>query len=162
MNINYKYDAFITYRHLSPDKPIAEKLQKLLEGYVPPKGIGQKGRRLHLFRDQTELPTSVDLGSSIREALAQSRYLIVVCSAETEKSRWCMEEIDYFKSLHGYSNENILTLLCSPDGTVTFSEALRFETVMVEDEYGFHAEKREIEPLAANVSAPTLSVSKAA
>ena len=160
MNINYKYDAFITYRHLSPDKPIAEKLQKLLEGYVPPKGIGQKGQRLHLFRDQTELPTSVDLGSSIREALAQSRYLIVVCSAETEKSRWCMEEIDYFKSLHGYSNENILTLLCSPDGTVTFPEALRFETVMVEDEYGFHAEKREIEPLAANVSAPTLSQSQ--
>lgn len=159
MNINYKYDAFITYRHLSPDKPIAEKLQKLLEGYVPPKGIGQKGRRLHLFRDQTELPTSDDLGASIRETLAQSRYLIVVCSAETEKSRWCMEEIEFFKSLHGYSNKNILTLLCSSDGTVTFPETLRFETVMVEDNYGFHAEKREIEPLAANVSAPTLKES---
>ena len=160
MDKNYKYDAFITYRHLSPDKPIAEKLQKLLEGYVPPKGIGKAGQRLHLFRDQTELPTSDDLGTSIREALAQSRYLIVVCSSETEKSRWCMEEIEFFKSLHGYSNKNILTLLCSPDGTVTFPETLRYETVMVEDEDGYHAERREIEPLAANVSAPTLAQSQ--
>lgn len=160
MDKNYKYDAFITYRHLSPDKPIAEKLQKLLEGYVPPKGIGKTGQRLHLFRDQTELPTSDDLGTSIREALAQSRYLIVVCSSETEKSRWCMEEIEFFKSLHGYSNKNILTLLCSPDGTVTFPETLRFETVMVEDADGYHAERREIEPLAANVSAPTLAQSQ--
>ena len=29
----YKYDAFISYRHTEPDKAIAEKLHKMLEGF---------------------------------------------------------------------------------------------------------------------------------
>ena len=30
---DYKYKAFISYRHLEPDMQAAEKLQKLLESY---------------------------------------------------------------------------------------------------------------------------------
>lgn len=33
MEATYKYDAFISYRHLVPDKLIADRLQKLLEIY---------------------------------------------------------------------------------------------------------------------------------
>ena len=37
----YKYKAFISYRHIEPDMQAAEKLQKLLESYKPPKNIGK-------------------------------------------------------------------------------------------------------------------------
>ena len=150
----YKYDAFISYRHLSPDKPVAEKLQTLLETYA---GV-PKGKKLHLFRDETELPTASDLGGDIRRALEQSRFLIVICSEKFEASRWCMEEVRYFKQLHGGSNGNILTLFVG-DGTQppAFPEPLRFENRVVTLEDGaVRTVSEEIEPLAANVSAPTL------
>ena len=157
MDKMYRYDAFISYRHISPDKPVAVRLQELLETYVPPKDIFPEGngRKLRLFRDETELPTSSDLSSGIREALESSRFLIVICSSETEKSRWCMEEINYFKALHGGKNSNIMTLLVSTDGQVYFPEPLRYETETALDENGNTVEmKREIEPIAANVSSP--------
>ena len=54
-----------------------------------------------IFLDRAELPTSSDLAASVREALASSRYLIVICSPAAAKSRWVNEEIRYFKSLGG-------------------------------------------------------------
>ena len=160
MSGEYKYDAFISYRHLSPDKPIAERLQKLLEAYVPPKNNrgGRKAQKLRLFRDETELPTSNDLGGDIKLALEQSRFLVVVCSENFEKSKWCMQEVAYFQELHGGSNRQILTLFVGdPDVPPFFPEPLRYEpkTVLLPD--GTETVVREeIEPLAANVSAKTL------
>ncbi|MBQ5959043.1 MAG: toll/interleukin-1 receptor domain-containing protein [Firmicutes bacterium] len=188
MEKQYKYDAFISYRHLSPDKPIAIRLQKLLETYTPPKGaVGQvdqadaesqpgasgqngqpnpaarqnqpKPRKLHLFRDESELPTSNDLGADIQSALEQSRFLVVICSPQFEKSKWCMQEVTYFKALHGGSNRNILPLLVDdPDHSPVFPDALRYETRQVTRPDGTVEEiQNEIEPLAANVSAKSLS-----
>ena len=173
MEKQYKYDAFISYRHLSPDKPIAIRLQKLLETYTPPKGaVGQNGqpnpaarqnqpkpRKLHLFRDESELPTSNDLGADIQSALEQSRFLVVICSPQFEKSKWCMQEMTYFKALHGGSNRNILPLLVDdPDHSPVFPDALRYETQQVTRPDGTVEEiQNEIEPLAANVSAKSLS-----
>ena len=155
----YKYDAFISYRHRAPDKPIAEQLQKLIETYVAPKALRRDGekKKLHLFRDETELPTSSDLGGDIKRALAQSRFLVVICSPEYEKSKWCMEELRYFKELHGGSNRDILTMLAGdPDQPPCFPELLRYETVTVTEENGTVAQvQQEIEPLASNVSAKT-------
>ena len=37
----------------------------------------------------------------VREALAPSRWLIVVCSPETARSHWVAQEIMLFKQLHG-------------------------------------------------------------
>ena len=159
MSDTYQYDAFISYRHLSPDKPVAERLQKLLETYVPPKGVLPEGekKKLHLFRDETELPTSNDLGGDIKRALENARYLVVICTPNFEKSKWCMEEVTYFKQLHGGSNRNILTLLADdPDHRPAFPEILRFETVTETLETGETVQtQKEIEPLAANVSAKT-------
>ncbi|MBR1483842.1 MAG: toll/interleukin-1 receptor domain-containing protein [Ruminococcus sp.] len=155
MSTEYRYDAFISYRHTTPDKPLAAYLQRLLEAYVPPKGVAE-GRRLRIFRDETELPTSSNLSNSIETALQQSRFLIVVCSPETEKSKWCMQEIEYFKQLHGGTNENIITMLAGFDGVISFPDSLRYKTVVVNG-----AETRqEVEPLAANACAPTLSLAK--
>ena len=91
-----RYDAFISYRHLPLDKAVAIKLQYLLEMYKPPKGILLKNtnRIRRIFRDESELPTSGDLGADIRSALASSSFLILICSRETVQSKWCMEEVN--------------------------------------------------------------------
>ena len=157
MEKEFKYNAFISYRHLDPDKPVAEKLQQLLETYVPPKGVSSRSpKKLKLFRDESELPTSSDLSADIHNALQNSEFLIVVCSPETKESKWCIEEINSFKALHNNRNYHILTMYVSRDGVVSFPQELCSESVTYTDPDGNTVElQRELEPLAANVSAPT-------
>lgn len=66
----YRYDGFISYRHHPRDMKIAAKLMSLLE-----KMSTSDKRRLRIFRDQSELPTSDNLGNDIHTALEQSRFL---------------------------------------------------------------------------------------
>ena len=67
-----RYRAFISYS--SPDRSVAEKLQRSLESYRIPKplrrsGIHRNGRISPIFRDRSDLKASADLGQTIREAL---------------------------------------------------------------------------------------------
>ena len=62
------YNAFISYRHLEIDSYVAEKLQKLLENYKPPKGVGETDRIQYIFLDRSELPTSKSLDQSLKDA----------------------------------------------------------------------------------------------
>ena len=159
---NYKYDAFISYRHSTKDKMIAEKLQKLLETYRPSqKGKYNRTARIQrVFRDESELPTSGDLAMDIQTALEQSAFLIVVCSEETSKSIWCMKEIEYFKQLHQGNNENILTLLVSGNPHEVFPKELCYETKeLLLNDGSKVSQTVEVEPLAANITAPTLKQS---
>lgn len=159
MGINYKYDAFISYRHVSPDKEIAEKLQKKLENYTPPKALrsDKKQGRWHIFRDETELPTSSDLSNDIKAALESSRFLIVICSRTTKNSRWCMEEIEYFKELHNGNNANIITLVADGNPKDVFPPLLCNELIPVTDKFGNTTYQNHIiEPLAANVTGKSL------
>jgi len=155
----YKYNAFISYRHISPDKEIAEKLQKKLENYKPPRSlsVNKKTEKWRIFRDETELPTSSNLSADIKKALDESEYLIVVCSKNTAESRWCMEEIEYFKQLHNGNNSNIITLVADGNPEEVFPEALCNELIPVTDEAGnVTYQKHVIEPLAANVAGKNL------
>lgn len=109
-----KYWAFISYRH-ADNKPLqnpagnrwADWLHAELEGYaVPSSLLGKKTRSgeigprlLPCFKDEAELPTHADLGNQIREALNDSRYLIVICSPRAVQSKYVDEEIRHFKSL---------------------------------------------------------------
>jgi hypothetical protein len=100
-----KYWAFISYSHA--DSRWAQWLHRSLETYpIPARLHGRHGpdgpipRRLRpVFRDQDELPSAPDLTRKIRDALAQSRYLIVLCSPHAAVSRWVDKEIDAFKEL---------------------------------------------------------------
>jgi WD40 repeat protein len=100
-----KYWAFISYSHT--DKEWGDWLHKTLETYrVPSRLVGRESRDgiipsriFPVFRDREELPVSSDLGTNISEALRESRYLIVVCSPRSARSRWVGEEIKAFKSL---------------------------------------------------------------
>ena len=162
MGKEFLYDAFISYRHTNLDKIIADRLQRLLEKYVPPASVNseKKGARLHLFRDETELPTSNNLSEDIKNALEDSRFLIVVCSKTTAQSKWCMQEITYFKELHGGSTKNIITLLTEGEPSEVFPHELCSEMRVITNSDGsVHVETVEIEPLAANVAAPTVSES---
>lgn len=102
---NYKYWAFISYSHA--DEEWAEWLHKSLETYrIPKKLVGREmpvgvvPRRLFpVFRDRDELPGASDLGGNIKQALRQSRYIIVICSPKSAVSKWVNEEIKGFKSL---------------------------------------------------------------
>jgi len=158
MGIEYKYNAFISYRHISPDKEIAEKLQKKLENYKPPKSLA-KGKRSggwRVFRDETELPTSSNLSDDIRVALEKSEYLIVICSKTTKDSKWCMEEVEYFKKLHNGNNANIITLIADGNPEDVFPPILCNELIPVTDDEGNTTyQNHVIEPLAANVAAKT-------
>ncbi len=101
----YKYWAFISYSHA--DEEWAQWLHKSLETYkVPKKLVGRQTplgalprRVFPVFRDRDELPGASDLGGNIRQALTQSRYIIVICSPKSAISKWVNEEIKGFKSL---------------------------------------------------------------
>ena len=148
----YRYKAFISYRHISPDDKIAEKLHSLIENYSIPKairdfqGISKMGR---VFRDKEELPLSSNLGDDIHQALENSEWLICICSPEFLKSKWCAEEINYFISLGRH--DHILTVLVDGEPEEAFPEALRFEEID-----GVRIEK---EPLAADVRADSVEES---
>jgi hypothetical protein len=101
----FKYWAFISYS--TRDQKWADWLHRSLEGYVVPKKLvgretycGTVPKRLFpVFRDRAELSSSTDLGANLREALQQSRALLVICSPQSARSRWVDEEILTFVRL---------------------------------------------------------------
>jgi hypothetical protein len=153
----FKYRAFITYNHA--DRRAAEWIHKAIESYRIPKSlVGQPGRdgpvpeRLFpLFRDRDELSSSPDLSAAIREALAQSAYLIALCSPASSESRWVNAEIMEFKRLGRSDRIHALIVegrpnLGSAEGGC-FPPALRF--ALGSD--GTIDELQPVEPLAADM-----------
>ena len=155
---SYMYDAFISYRHTYPDIRIAERLHRLLETYNTPRRLvrqGKKQRLSRVFRDREELPTSSDLNSDIDQALKQSRYLIVICSPRTPKSRWVTSEIERFRQLHG--NDRILAILIEGEPDQAFPEGLLGKSGSAGEKDGnFYEINKVTEPLAADVRAANI------
>ena len=100
-----RYWAYLSYSHR--DEADAKWLHRALEHYrVPSAMVGRPGACgpipasfAPVFRDRQELAASSDLGGGIREALKQSRFLIVLCSPAAAASHWTNEEIVAFKRL---------------------------------------------------------------
>lgn len=158
--MEYKYKAFISYRHLEPDMQAAERLQKLLEGYKPPKNLGKTKENWRIFRDVSELQSNSDLSEDIKNAIETSEYLIVICSPKYTESKWCMQELTRFRDLHGNTNQNIITLLVSGEPQESFPEELTYTEMTTTNEKGEEVKvKVEVEPLAANIKADTLKES---
>lgn len=124
-----KYKAFISYRHIEPDATVAQKLQKLLEAYKAPYITSADGNILprkigKIFLDKTDTNAVYSLDKAIKEGLENSQYLIVVCSKETAKSPYCMEEIDYFKEINHGSTNNILVVLLEGEPSQVLPKSL--------------------------------------
>lgn len=131
----YKYDAFISYRHLEPDASVAEAIHKMVESYKAPKELykDNKAPTFRVFRDRDEL-TVKDLNESIVEALEESRFLIVIVSRRTKLSPWCLREIDLFRKFHG--DGNILPVLIEGEPSESFPNSLLSLTREIETEEG--------------------------
>jgi tetratricopeptide (TPR) repeat protein len=105
-NLNQRYWAFLSYSH--KDSARADWLHRALERFRVPRTLvgrptpwGEAPAGFSpIFRDRHELAASGDLGITIRDALAASRCLIVLCSPDAAASRWTNEEILAFKKLN--------------------------------------------------------------
>jgi TPR repeat protein len=86
------YDAFISYSH-DKDKPIAAALQAVVQKLGKP---WYRRRVLRMFRDDTSLSATPQLWPSIEEALAQSRYFVLLASPEAAASKWVNKEVTYW------------------------------------------------------------------
>ena len=155
---NYKYDAFISYRHCDLDKFVAENLHRILESYELPKSIKEKlnvtGKAFkRVFRDQEELPLSSNLEDPIIEALKNSKYLIVICSPRLKDSLWCKKEIQTFKKLRG--RKNIFCVLIEGEPSDSFPEEVLFDEEEIVENGKKVKQKIMVEPLAADVRADT-------
>src|ERR1700753_3594872 len=94
------YNAFISYSH-SADALVAAALQSALHRFAKP---WYKLRALQIFRDQTNLAVNPALWSSIRDALDQSQFFILLASPEAAASPWVGKEAEYWITNNGLSH----------------------------------------------------------
>ena len=144
-----KYAAFISYRHVDPDRGWAIWLHRALEGYRTPSALvtgGVRRRVGRVFRDEEELAASSDLSAEIEQALDDSAYLIVVSSPRTPASQWVNAEIAHFQETG--RGDRVLALLIEGQPFESFPPALR--AIRPAAKSGELTE-REVEPLAADV-----------
>jgi hypothetical protein len=139
-----RYWAFISYSHR--DAAFGRRLHRQLENYALPRRLvgretkqGTVPRKLApIFRDREEFAAAHDLSAQVREALRQSRCLIVVCSPASAGSEWVSREIALFRELH--PDRPILAAVRDGEPHECFPPAL----------LGEDASGTAIEPLAAD------------
>ncbi|UJP00708.1 MAG: toll/interleukin-1 receptor domain-containing protein, partial [Nitrosomonas sp.] len=148
-----EYAAFISYRHVAQDRQWAQWLIQALETYRVPKhlqNLGYPQRIGKVFRDEDELPLSSDLTDQIKQALAVSRNLIVICSPDTPQSKWIEREIELFKEMG--KAERIHAFLIAGEPRTSFPDSLTHHQKTIAKEDGTVTTIiEEREPLAANV-----------
>lgn len=129
-----KYWAFISYS--SKDKKWGKWLHCRLESYPIPKEFHDNelfdravlGKNLRpIFRDRDELSGSADLGPAIKNGLRQSRFLIVLCSPNSAKSKWVNQEIEDFKALDSQNHLRILALILDGEPNASSNPAFNAE-----------------------------------
>jgi tetratricopeptide (TPR) repeat protein len=117
------YWAFISYN--SHDRSCARWLQRALENYRIPHRlvgratpVGPAPKRLRpIFRDRTDLAADPNLRAKVESVLAESAYLIVICSPQAAASRWVEREIQLFQATHGSSRILAVILAGEPNDT---------------------------------------------
>lgn len=118
---DYRYDGYIAYSRL--DREFARKLQQDVEARfrsISPKLRGSR-RQILLCRDETDFTASEDLPASIRQKLAESRKLIVICSPNARQhSYWVPREINCFRELSATrpASTKIIAVLAGGDDPV--------------------------------------------
>ena len=140
-----RYTAFLSYSH--KDTAAAGRLHRRLEAYrLPRRLVGSEtprgpvpARLWPIFRDREELPAATDLSETVREALAQSGALIVLCSPRSAGSLWVAEEIETFRRLH--PDRPVLAAVLEGDPPDCFPKALR----------AFSRDRAGHEPLATDL-----------
>jgi TIR domain len=110
-----RYDAFISYS-AAKDKPIAAALQSVVQKLGKP---WYKVRALRAFCRHTSLAATPDAWRTIEQALADSRFLILLVSPEAAASPSVNKEIAYW-----LDTKSADTLLIGvTDGVLTWDNA---------------------------------------
>lgn len=123
-----RFRAFVSYAHA--DSARAGRLQSRLETYRIPETVGElpeldgaRGDAVGpIFRDREDLSAAADLSEAVRDALAASQALVVVCTPNTPRSQWVSREIELFRSLH--PDRPVLAALFEGEPKEAFPEAL--------------------------------------
>ena len=134
--VNSHYDAFISYQHNERDSAVAKEIHQSLERFRLPRALRKNGMKgiTRIFRDTDELPLTIDLGSEISEALDNSDYLIIICSAAWKESRWCRRELVHFLKTH--DKKHVLTVISEGDPMEMIPEVLLWDEEKGEREEG--------------------------
>ncbi len=152
------FDAFICHAALPGDRIIAGRLKLELEKYKIPGNISRMNARSYcrsVFTDPGQA-SDVPPEQSVLDALQKSRFLIVLCSPELVKSARAMYILDYFWQLK--KGNGILTMLIGGSPEESFPDLVRkaVKSVWSEERQEYEEQLYEIEPLAADISAPVL------
>ncbi len=148
MNGSYKYYAFISYKR--EDAHYAKWLQKKLQNYRLPvslqKTINKERIRLNdqsgtpkrlspIFRDQSDLVPGI-LDQSLHNAVAESKYLIVICSRNAFRNPTYLDlEIRSFLET-GHRVDQIIPLIIDEDCPHPELECFPPELQKLNREYG--------------------------
>lgn len=126
---DYKYIAFISYRHIQPDAAIAAKIHTLIETFKLPKEFLVDGKKpnFRVFRDREEL-TTTSLNDSLDVALRSSKFLIVICSKRLPLSQWCTKEVETFVALRGINR--VIPVLIEGEPHESFPVILRDKEIL--------------------------------
>ena len=120
----FRYKAFISYSWA--DASWGSWLHKALETYRTPKVlIGRNGklgpvpaRLVPLFKDREEQAAGANIAGSLDEALADSEFLIVICSPNSARSQWVGHEIAWFKT-HRDPSHILAVIVAGEPGSAT-------------------------------------------
>lgn len=121
----YTYDAFISYKQQS-DKKTAKQLHRQLEHFHIPTEYQEKIGKKHfrIFLDKEELRVNSYLRAELKEALRNSKFLIVICSPTSKTASSVLMEIKYFMETHGNSKDNIITVLAKGEPAESIPDIL--------------------------------------
>ena len=108
----YRYDVFISYSH-SADPKTARALQLGMQRIARP---WYRRELLRVFRDETNLAAAPDGWSTIEEALASSRYFLMMASVDAAKSPWVERELKCWLESHDAST----VLIALTDGPIVW------------------------------------------
>ena len=95
-----KYNAFISYSHEN-DAVFAKSLQQAIENFTRNK---KEDRAIRIFRDESTLSVNSDLWNSIRDAILNSQFFILIALIQAAKSKWVKKELETFCAKNGASN----------------------------------------------------------
>ena len=129
--MSYNYFAFVSYSR--KDKAAARYLQNRLESYRYPSVLVDDAHKPEnpkylrkIFRDTSDLDvTQSNFTESIDRCIAESRYLVVLCSPNSQKSVWVDREIGRFLETHDDDLERIFPIILEGDVPDCLPERLR-------------------------------------
>lgn len=152
--------AFLSYSH--DDAEMADWLHEELEEFhVPQRLVGKltehgpvPKRLAPIFRDRQELAAASNLTDEIEDAIAGSRFMIVLCSPNAARSHWIDKEIACFKRLHG--EDRILAAIVDgepypEDGASSSAEQCFPQSLRVHFDSRGRPTTTKAEPIAADL-----------